>query len=54
MDDNFVMFEDIDDGDAGNQDAFEETEEEDEEGPDLGVLDLCLELFKLPANPLGL
>ncbi|KAI2512006.1 hypothetical protein MHU86_2294 [Fragilaria crotonensis] len=53
-DDNFVMFDDNDDGDAGNQDAFEKTEEEDEEGPDLGVLDLCLELFKLRANPLGL
>ncbi|KAI2491467.1 hypothetical protein MHU86_23104 [Fragilaria crotonensis] len=48
------MFDDNDDGDAGNQDAFEKTEEEDEEGPDLGVLDLCLELFKLRANPLGL
>ena len=55
VDDNFVMFEDnalSDDGNAGNQDAFKETE--DEEGPDLGVLDLCLELFKLQANPLGL
>ncbi|KAI2489024.1 hypothetical protein MHU86_25570 [Fragilaria crotonensis] len=48
-DDNFVMFEDnalSNDGHAGNQDASKETEDK-EEGPDLGVLDLCFELFKL-------
>jgi hypothetical protein len=41
---DFVMFD--------NQDDSEETEED--EGPYVSVLDLCLKLFKLRANPLGL
>ena len=41
---DFVMFD--------NQEVSEETEED--EGPDVSVLDLCLKLFKLRANPLGL
>ena len=41
---DFVMFD--------NQDVSEETEED--EGPDVSVLDLCLKLFKLQANLLGL
>jgi hypothetical protein len=40
----FVMFD--------NQDVSEETEED--KGPDVSVLDLCLKLFKLRANPEGL
>ena len=54
-DDNFVMFDDnalLSNGDENNQDVSDESEEE--EGPDVSVLDLCLELFKLRANPLGL
>ena len=47
LDDNTLS-----DGDAGNRDVSNKTEEE--EGPDVSVLDLCLELFKLQANPLGL
>ncbi len=53
-DDDFVMFDNntLSDGDASNQDVSNKTEEE--EGPDyFSVLDLCLELFKLQANPLG-
>ncbi len=52
--DDIVMFDDIalSNGHAGNQDISNKTEEE--EGPDVSVLDLCLELFKLQANPLGL
>ncbi len=52
-DDSVMMFDDntLSDGDAGNQDISNKTEEE--EGPDISVLDLCLELFKLQANPLG-
>ena len=52
--DNFVMFHDsiLSDGDTGNKDSSQENEEE--EGPDVSVLDLCLELFNLRANPLGL
>ena len=42
---DFLMFDD-------NQDVFEEAEED--KGPDVSVLDLCLKLFKLRANPLGL
>ncbi len=41
---DFVMFD--------NQDVSEETEED--KGPDVSVLDLCLKLFKLRANLLGL
>ena len=53
-DDNLVMFHDsiLSDGDTGNKDSSQENEEE--EGPDVSVLDFCLELFKLRANPLGL
>ncbi len=42
---DLVMFDD-------NQDVSEETEED--KGPDVSVLDLCLKLFKLRAIPLGL
>ena len=42
---DFVIFDD-------NQDVSEETDED--EGSDVSVMDLCLQLFKLLANPLGL
>ena len=53
-DNDFVMFDDntLSDVDAGNQDISNKTEKE--ESPNVSVLDRCLELFKLQANPLGL
>ena len=52
VDEDFVVDDDgFPDGDADNQDV---SETEEEEGPDLSVLDLYLKLFQLRANPLGL
>lgn len=45
---DFVMFDDDADDDTLSEDA------EGEEGPDISVLDSCLKLFKLRANPLCL
>jgi hypothetical protein len=52
VDEDFVVDDDgFPDGDADNQDV---SETEEEEGPDLSVLDLYLKLFQLRVNPLGL
>ena len=52
VDEDFVVDDDgFPDGDADDQDV---SETEEEEGPDLSVLDLYLKLFQLRANPLGL
>jgi hypothetical protein len=52
VDEDFVVDDNgFPDGDPDNQDV---SETEDEEGPDLSVLDLYLKLFQWRANPLGL